>query len=130
MLKTFTLTKKEEEQISDTEGKMTFHLTDENGVQRTVWGVTRLDDQLNAVSITSDRPREHPLLQCLFVTNVDEQINIEFTHYNDVFERREEKLTVSSAEDIERIAKEMQDKPMRVGSLLKSVEVKSTETIH
>ena len=129
MFKTFSLIQKEEQQISATEGKMTFHLEDESGFKRTVWGFTELDQDLNAVSISTPRTREHPLIQCLFLTNVNEKINIEFTQYNDVFERKDEEVTITSAEDIEKIAKEMQNKPMRVGALLKSTEVKTTESI-
>ncbi len=130
MFKTFKLISKKEEQVSDNEGKMIFHLQDENGVERKVWGITELDEDLNAISITALRTREHPLIQCLFLTNVDEMINIEFTQYNDVFERKEEEMKVTTAEDLEKIAKEMQNKPMRVGALLKSTEIKTTESIN
>lgn len=129
MFKTFKLINRVEEQVSEHEGKMTFHLEDENGVQRTVWGITELDEDLNAISITALRTREHPLIQCLFLTNIDEQINIEFTQYNDVFERKENNTKVVTAEDLDKIAKEMQNKPMRVGALLKSTEVKTTESM-
>ena len=127
MFKTFTLTQKEEEQISESEGKMTFHLTDESGFQRKVSGFTQLDENLNAVSISSPKKREHPLIQCLFITNVDETINIEFTQYNDVFVRNDQDVTEKT---IEELAREMQNKPVRLGPLLKSVEIKSTESIH
>ena len=110
MFKTFTLTQKEEEQISESEGKMTFHLTDESGFQRKVSGFTQLDENLNAVSISSPKKREHPLIQCLFITNVDETINIEFTQYNDVFVRNEQDVTEKT---IEELAREMQNKPVR-----------------
>lgn len=129
MFKTFTLIEKKEEQTSATEGKMIFRLEDENGVERSVWGITHLDEDLNAIDITALRTREHPLIQCLFLTNVNEKINIEFTQYNDVFERKEEEMKVTTAEDIQKIAQEMQDKPMRVGALLKSTEVKTTESM-
>jgi len=127
MFKTFKLIEKKEERLSAVQGKMTFHLEDENGIERSVWGHTELDSELNAVSIAALRPREHPLIQCLFLTNVNEKINIEFTQYNDVFERKDEVSEVMTAEDLEKIAKEMQNKPMRVGALLKSTEVKTTE---
>lgn len=127
MFKTFTLTRKEEEQLSESEGKMTFHLTDESGFDRKVSGFTQLDENLNAVSIASPRKREHPLIQCLFITNVGETINIEFTQYNDVFVRNDQD---TAEKTIEEIAREMQNKPMRLGPLLKSVEIKSTESIH
>lgn len=129
MFKTFKLIDKIEEQVSENEGKMIFHLKDENDVERTVWGMTELDEDLNSISITALRTREHPLIQCLFLTNVNESINIEFTQYNDVFERKEEDMKVTTAEDLEKIAQEMQDKPMRVGALLKSTEVKTTESM-
>lgn len=129
MFKTFKLIDKKEEQFSQTEGKMIFRLEDENGIERTVWGNTQLDEDLNSVAIVALRPREHPLIQCLFLTNVNEQINIEFTQYNDVFERKDDESTVVTAEDLERIAKEMQNKPMRVGALLKSTEIKTTESV-
>lgn len=129
MFKTFKLIEKKEEQFSQTEGKMIFRLEDENGIERTVWGNTQLDEDLNSVAIVALRPREHPLIQCLFLTKVNEQINIEFTQYNDVFERKDDESTVVTAEDLERIAKEMQNKPMRVGALLKSTEIKTTESV-
>ena len=130
MFKTFTLIKKEEERLSFAEGKMTFYLKDESGIERTVWGFTELDKDLNSVRISTPRTREHPLIQCLFLTNVNEEINIEFTQYNDVFERKDEEIKITTAEDIEKIAKEMQNKPMRVGALLKSTEIKSTESVN
>ncbi len=123
MFKTFTLTRKEEEQLSETQGKMTFHLTDENGFERKVSGLTQLDENLNAVSISSHRKREHPLIQCLFINNVDETINIEFSQYNDVFARNDQDKTQKTIEDL---AREMQNKPLRLGPLLRSVEIKNT----
>lgn len=129
MFKTFKLVDKSEEQMSATVGKMTFRLEDEQGVERTVWGQTELDEDLNSIGITAIRSREHPLIQCLFLTNVNEKINIEFTQYNDVFERKEEDMKVATSEDIARITEEMQNKPMRVGALLKSTEIKTTESI-
>lgn len=129
MFKTFKLIDKKEEQFSATTGKMIFHLEDEDGIERTVWGQTELDEDLNSIAITAIRAREHPLIQCLFLTNVNEEINIEFTQYNEVFERKEDETPITSAEDIAKIAKEMQSKPMRVGALLKSTEIKSIESI-
>ena len=102
---------------------MTFLLEDENGEKRSIWGLTELDEDLNAIAITAIRNREQPLINCLFLTNVDQEINVDFTQYNELFERKEDQK-VTSAEDVERIAKEMQSKPFRMGSLLKSTEVK------
>ena len=129
MFKTFKLIEKKEEQLSESQGKMTFHLKDEAGFERSVWGHTQLDADLNALSIAALHPREHPLIQCLFLTNVNEKINIEFTQYNDVFERKDEAVEVATAEDLKKIMDEMQNKPMRVGALLKSTEVKTTESM-
>jgi len=129
MLKTFSLVAKKEEQISSTQGKMVFHLKDEEGFERTVTGLTELDDDLNAFAISALRSREHPLIQCLFLTNVDEEINIDFTQYNDVLKRKDGQVKITSQEDFDKIAREMQDKPMRVGALLKSTQVKSTESM-
>ena len=108
---------------------MIFRIEDESGVERTVWGLTHLDEDLNAISISAIRTREHPLIQCLFLTNVNDEFNIEFTQYNDVFERKDEEPKPISAEDLAKMTQEMQDKPMRVGTLLKSVEIKTTESI-
>jgi hypothetical protein len=114
MLKTFILNKIEEEVISDTEGKMTFHITDENGVERTVWGNTTIDEQNLPIGISAIKSREHPLIQCLFKSQVNESIKIEFTQYNDIFERKEDEKVPTVKELIE----EMQRKPLRMGELL------------
>ena len=129
MFKTFKLKEKRAEQLSDTEGKITFLIEDENGFERTVWGTTQLDQDTNPISISAIRSREHPLIQCLFITNVNEEFNIEFTQYNDVFERTDDDQKIITADDLDKIMQEMQDKPMRVGALLKSVEVKTTESM-
>lgn len=120
MLKTFTLNKIKEEILSETEGKMTFHLADENGVSRTVWGTTLLDHNGQPISISANKKREHPLLQCLFNSQPNETIEIEFTQYNDIFERNDNKATTPTVEDL---MKEMQSKPMRVDSLVKFEKV-------
>lgn len=129
MFKTFKLIDRKEEQLSEIEGKMIFIIEDESGVERTVWGITQLDEESNAISISAIRTREHPLIQCLFLTNVNDEFNIEFTQYNDVFERNDKDQSEITAEDLARMTQEMQDKPMRVGALLKSVEIKTTENI-
>jgi hypothetical protein len=127
MFKTFTLTKKEEVHLTKTEGTMTFHLIDENGEARKVSGAIKLDVNLIPISISAERKREHPLIQCLFYTELNETISIEFKQYNDVFERNESELTQQT---IENLAKEMQEKPRRVGALLKSTKIKTTEPVH
>ena len=120
MLKTFTLNKIEEEHLSDTEGKMTFHLADENNIRRVVWGTTALDKNNLPISIIANQKREHPLIQCLFNSQVNETIKIEFTQYNDIFERVDEE--VKTTPTVDELIKEMQKKPLRMGELLQVVE--------
>ena len=120
MLKTFILKKIEEEHISDSEGKMSFHLVDENDIRRTVWGTTILDENNLPTSIIANQTREHPLIQCLFNSQVNETIKVEFTQYNDIFERKDEE--VNTTPTVEDLIKEMQKKPLRMGELLQVVE--------
>jgi len=119
MLKTFTLNKIEEEVLSELEGKMTFELTDENDITRTVWGTTKLDENGTPISITAIKTREHPLIQCLFKSQPKDMIKIEFTQYNDVFERKDED---AKAPTVEELMKEMQSKPLRMGEMLELSE--------
>ncbi len=119
MLKTFTLNKIEEEVISSTEGKTTFHITDESGITRSVWGKTTLDENNQPTSIFAIKTREHPLIQCLFKSQLNETIKIEFTQYNDIFERKDEDEKTPTVEEL---MKEMQSKPLRVGEMLEFTE--------
>ncbi len=119
MYKTFTLDRIVDEQLTETEGKRTFHLTDENGDSRTVWGSTLINEYKMPVSITANKKREHPLIQCLFDAELNAQINIEFDQYNTVFERDDAKAEVT-AETLDNLFKDMQSKPFRVGSLIKT----------
>ena len=118
MLKTFTLNKIKEEVLSESEGKMTFELTDENGDTRTVWGMTTLDENDIPVSISAVKTREHPLIQCLFKSQPNETIKIEFTQYNNIFERKDDEKTPT----IEELLEEMKKKPLRMGELLEFTE--------
>ena len=115
MLKTFTLNKIEAEVISGSEGKMTFQLTDEAGVIRSVWGTTKLDQDGFPVSIFANKTREHPLIQCLFNSQPNETIKIEFTQYNDIFERKDKEQKIPTVDEL---INEMQKKPLRMGELL------------
>ena len=119
MLKTFTLNKIEEEMITDTEGKMTFHLTDESGFERSVWGRTTIDENNQTIGISAIKKREHPLIQCLFHSKPNETIKIEFTQYNDIFERKDED---KSTPTVKELIEEMQKKPLRMGELLEFTE--------
>ena len=115
MLKTFTLNKVVDEQFTETEGRRIFFLTDESGDERSVWGSTLLDENQHPVSISTDKKREYPLIQCLFDSKVKDTIKIEFTQYNDIFDRKSMSL---EHQTIDEIAKEMQNKPLRIGALL------------
>jgi hypothetical protein len=119
MIKTYRLNIVEEKQITDTEGRMTFHLIDEDGNYRTVWGNTVLDEKGESISIIATKKREHPLLQCLFKSEPNDMLKIDFTQYNDVFEREDEDKPTPTVDEL---MKEMQDKPMRIGALLEVVE--------
>ena len=119
MLKIFTLNKIEEEVISATEGKMTFHLKDESGITRKVWGTTVVDDNSQPISISAIKKREHPLIQCLFKSQLNETIKIEFTQYNDIFERKGDD---KKAPTVDELIKEMQSKPLRMGEMLEFSE--------
>lgn len=119
MLKTFTLNKIKEVITSATEGKMTFHLIDESGITRTVWGKTTIDENNQPICILAVKKREHPLIQCLFKSQLNETIRIEFTQYNDIFDRKDEDEKVPTVEEL---MKEMQSKPLRMGELLEFAE--------
>ena len=120
MLKTFTLDRIVDEQLTETEGKRTFHITDETGFTRTVWGTTLLNENKQVVSIAANKKREHPLIQCLADAVLKETISIEFTQYNAVFGRDDRDPSKQTIDDI---AKEMQDRPMRIDSLISLTEV-------
>jgi len=121
MFKTFTLDRIVDEQLTETEGKRVFHLTDENGDSRTVWGTTLLNEDKVPVSIAANKKREHPLIECLFNSELKDVISIEFKQYNSIFVRDNKEVEVT-AQTIDELAKEMQSKPLRVGSLIKSTE--------
>ena len=120
MFKTFTLENVVDEQLSETEGKRTFHLIDENGDKRRVWGNTLLDDNAVPMDISANKKREIPLIECLSKSELGETISIEFKQYNMIFGREDEAV---SARTIAELAKEMQSKPMRLGSLIKTIEL-------
>ncbi len=87
MIKTYTLNKIEEEQISDKKGTMTFHLTDEKGDSRKVTGITFLDENKKAKGICSSTKRELPLVQLLFEMKENEVLELEFKYFNDKYNR-------------------------------------------
>ena len=115
MFKYFTIENIVDEQISETEGKRAFHLVDELGEKRIVWGTTLLDEDQYPVSIQASKKREHPLIECLFRSEIKEKISIEFTQYNAIFKRDDVDVSEKTIEDL---AQEMQSKPFRLGSLI------------
>jgi len=91
MLKTYTLHKREEEQLTATQGTMTFYITDENGDSRIVSGSTFLNSDKVAQGISSENKRELPLIEGLFRLELGETIDIEFQHYNESYDRETNK---------------------------------------
>jgi hypothetical protein len=107
MLKTYMIEKVEEEQHSDTEGSMTFHLVDENGDCRTVSGTTYIDKNKVAQGISSESIRELPLIESLFSARDKKTIDIEFDHFNKVFNRELNKTVNQIAyEKVQQMQKE------------------------
>ena len=99
MLKQFTLNKREEEKISETQGTMSFFITDENGIDRVVTGTTFLNEDQVAQGISSENKRELPLIESLFRLEVGEVIEVEFEPYNKVYYRDLDKTVNQLAYD-------------------------------
>lgn len=99
MLKQFTLNKREEEKISETHGKMSFFITDENGNDRVVTGTTFLNEDQVAQGISSKNKRELPLIEGLFRLEIGEVIDVEFESYNKVYYRDLDKTVNQLAYD-------------------------------
>ena len=107
MLKTFTLDKREEEQLSDHKGVMHFYITDENGDSRVITGSTYLDENQVAQGISSENKRELPLIEGLFRLEIGEQIDIEFDYYNANYDRSTDKTVNQLAfEKVQQMEKE------------------------
>ena len=87
MLKTFTLDKREDHQVSDVAGTVTFTITDEHGDTRVITGTTFLDENQQPQGVTSENKRELPLIEGLFRLELKETIEIEFEYYNKLFDR-------------------------------------------
>ena len=91
MLKKFMIEKVVEEVLCDSTGKMTFHLIDENGDCRVVSGMTFLDENQQPQGISSESKRELPLIESLFSNRDKKIIDIEFSHFNRVYDRDQDK---------------------------------------
>ncbi len=87
MLKKFMIEKIDQEQLSDTTGTIVFHLVDENGDHRTVKGRTFLNENKEAQGITTESIRELPLIESLFSNRDKKIVEVEFDHFNKVYDR-------------------------------------------
>ena len=87
MLKKFMIEKVEQEQLTDTNGTITFHLVDEEGNYRTVKANTFLDENKEAKGVSTDNIRELPLIESLFSYRNKKIIEIEFDYFNQVYDR-------------------------------------------
>ena len=87
MLKKFMIEKIVEEQVTDTTGTIVFHLADENGDPRRIHGKTFLDENKKAQGVTTDSIRELPLMESLFSNRDKKIVEVEFDHFNKVYDR-------------------------------------------
>jgi len=99
MLKTFTLDNRVDEQLSDTAGTVLFSVTDEHGVSRDIFADTFLDENQAPQGITASNKRELPLVEGLFRMEAGEKTTIDFTLYNDTFNREDNKTSNQIAHD-------------------------------
>lgn len=107
MLKTFTLDNRKEQQLTATKGSIAFHITDESGDSRVITGSTFLDENKVAQGVSSENKRELPLIEGLFRLELGESTEIEFDHYNEVFDRDTNKTVNQVAYDtVKEIEKE------------------------
>ena len=91
MLKTFTLNERIDEKLSATEGRVSFSVTDENGYSREITGTTFLDSQGVPQGVTAENKRELPIIEALFRMKINELTEIDFTPYNNIFDRDNDK---------------------------------------
>ena len=121
MLKKYTLIKREEECLTETEGRISFHISDENGISRIVTGVTFLNEYKIAQGISTDNKRELPLIECLFRMELDETIDVEFDAYNKMYDRDVDKTVNQKAYDTV-LEMEMEKKLLyRIAKRIKSI---------
>ena len=91
MLKKYMIEKIVEEQVTETTGTIVFHLVDENGDCRTASGTTFLDENKQAQGVSSESIRELPLIESLFSNRNKKIIEVEFDHFNKVYDRETDK---------------------------------------
>lgn len=87
MLKQFMIEKIDQEQLTETTGTITFHLVDENGDCRTIKGSTFLDENKQVQGVSTESIRELPLMESIFSNQHKKIIEVEFDHFNKVYDR-------------------------------------------
>jgi len=107
MLKTYTLDNRVDKQLSDTAGTVTFSVTDENNIAREITADTFLDKNQTPQGVTASNKRELPLVEGLFRMEVGETTTIDFTLYNNTFDRDNNKTSNQVAlDEIKKMQKE------------------------
>ena len=116
----------EEEQLTDSTGTITFHLVDENGDCRKVHGSTFLNENKVAQGVSCESIRELPLIESLFSSRDKKIVEVEFDHFNKVYDREEDKTVNQKA--YEEVLKMQQEKKLsyRIANFFKKT-TKQTE---
>ena len=91
MIKTFTLEKVVQQNISPKKGMLTYHITDELGNTRTVTGMSVLDENQNIKAINPVHKRELPLIDTLSHLEEQDRFSLDFSTYNRYFNRETNK---------------------------------------
>jgi len=86
MIKKFLIEKIDHKQLTETNGSISFHLTDDNGEERIVQASTTIENN-EPQSIFSESMRELPLIETLFQNRDKKEIEIEFDHFNALYDR-------------------------------------------
>lgn len=87
MLKKYMIEKIDQEPLTETTGTIVFHLVDENGDCRSVRAATYLDENKQPQGVSSSSIRELPLIENLFSNRHKKIVEIEFDHFNKVYDR-------------------------------------------
>lgn len=113
MIKTFTLEKIVQQNISATKGMMTYHITDELGTTRTVSGTSVLDENQNIKAINPLHKRELPLIDTLSHLQEQDKFSLDFSTYNKYFNRETNKTINQEAyESVMMMSAESQESPI------------------
>lgn len=127
MLKTFTLENRVDEQLSETSGTVVFSVTDENNIARDILADTFLDENKVPQGVTASNKRELPLVEGLFRMEIGESTTIDFTLYNETFNREDNKTSNQVAHD-EVIKMQKEDSLLgKIGKVFKFGKKKAEE---